>query len=60
MNENGVRLRSVDRLEIICIMDNYVNLTSSVERKEVQKVRSRVLKRMGREWFEKKFSFARV
>jgi len=50
-----VRLKSVDGLEIICLMDNCVDLTSSIDREEVQSVRSWVPKRMGTEWFDKSF-----
>jgi len=55
MDEDAVRLRSVDRLEIICLMDNCVDLMSSVGREEVQNVRTWVPERMGKEWFDKNF-----
>lgn len=55
MGEGAVKLRGVDRLEIICLMDNCVDFTSSIEREEVQNVRSWVPKRMGKEWTDKNF-----
>ncbi|MBS7647168.1 MAG: MBL fold metallo-hydrolase [Candidatus Bathyarchaeia archaeon] len=53
MSEDVVKLEGVDRLEIICLMDNCVDLTSSIEREEVQNVRSWIEKRMGKEWVDK-------
>ncbi|MBS7608363.1 MAG: MBL fold metallo-hydrolase [Candidatus Bathyarchaeia archaeon] len=49
------QLRSVDCLEIVCLMDNCVDLTSSIEREEVQNVRVWVPKRMGKEWADRNF-----
>ncbi|MEM3090376.1 MAG: MBL fold metallo-hydrolase [Candidatus Bathyarchaeia archaeon] len=51
----GVLLKEVESLEVICLMDNCVDLTSSINRREVQSVRSWVAKRMGKEWVEKNF-----
>jgi 7,8-dihydropterin-6-yl-methyl-4-(beta-D-ribofuranosyl)aminobenzene 5'-phosphate synthase len=50
-----VRLREVDHLEIVCLMDNCVDFTSSIGKREVQSVRSWVVQRLGREWVEKHF-----
>jgi len=55
MSGKSVSLREVDSLEVICLMDNCVDLTSSINRREVQGVRSWVAKRAGKEWFEKNF-----
>jgi 7,8-dihydropterin-6-yl-methyl-4-(beta-D-ribofuranosyl)aminobenzene 5'-phosphate synthase len=57
MSVEKVFLPEVDGLEIISLMDNSVDLTSSVDRVEVQPVRKWVEKRMGREWVEKHFRF---
>jgi len=50
-----VKLSSVDCLEIVCLMDNCIDLMSSIDRGEVQGVRSWVEKRMGREWVNRNF-----
>ncbi|MEM1589377.1 MAG: MBL fold metallo-hydrolase [Candidatus Bathyarchaeia archaeon] len=50
MSEEAVKLKSVDRLEITCLMDNCVDFTSSIERENVQNVRAWVAKRFGEEW----------
>ncbi|MDW8040139.1 MAG: MBL fold metallo-hydrolase [Nitrososphaerota archaeon] len=57
MNGHAVSIRRVDRLEIICLMDNCVDFTSSIEREEVQNVRSWVSRRMGKQWAERNFRF---
>jgi len=51
----SVSLREAESLEVICLMDNCVDFTSSISRREVQGVRTWVAKRMGKEWFEKNF-----
>ena len=50
-----VSLREVESLEVICLMDNCVDFTSSISRREVQGVRSWVEKRMGKDWVKKNF-----
>ena len=50
-----VRLKSVDRLEIICLMDNCVDFTSSIQRKEAKNVRVWVVERMGEKWARRRF-----
>lgn len=55
MSSKLVTLREVDSLEIICLMDNCVDFTSSINRREVQSVRSWVVKRMGEKWVEENF-----
>ncbi|MEM2440739.1 MAG: MBL fold metallo-hydrolase [Candidatus Bathyarchaeia archaeon] len=55
MSGDIIKLRSVDHLEIICLMDNCVDLMSFIDRKEVQNVRSWVENCMGREWVDKNF-----
>ncbi|MGB9684100.1 MAG: MBL fold metallo-hydrolase [Candidatus Bathyarchaeales archaeon] len=56
MNSEHVMLREVDGLEIICLMDNCVDFSSSIDRREVQSVRSWVAKRMGERWVREHFS----
>jgi 7,8-dihydropterin-6-yl-methyl-4-(beta-D-ribofuranosyl)aminobenzene 5'-phosphate synthase len=56
MNSEHVMLREVDGLEIICLMDNCVDFSSSIDRREVQSVRSWVAKRMGEKWFMEHFN----
>lgn len=56
MSKKHAALREVDALEIICLVDNCVDFTSSVDRSEVQGVRSWVAKRMGEKWFKEHFS----
>ncbi|MEM3549584.1 MAG: MBL fold metallo-hydrolase [Candidatus Bathyarchaeia archaeon] len=55
MSIKKVFLPEVEGLEIISLMDNSVDLTSSIDRVEVQPVRKWVEKRMGQEWVEKHF-----
>ncbi|MEM3874281.1 MAG: MBL fold metallo-hydrolase [Candidatus Bathyarchaeia archaeon] len=55
MFSKGVSLKEAEGLEVICLMDNCVDFTSSINRSEVQGVRSWVAKRMGKEWFERNF-----
>lgn len=50
-----VRLKRADCLEIFCLMDNCVDFTSSIERREVQNVRMWVAKRMGEKWVKQRF-----
>lgn len=57
MKEEHYKLREVEGLEIICLMDNCVDLTSSIEKSEVKNVRSWVAERMGSEWAEKHLRF---
>lgn len=55
MGVKNVLLREVEGLEIISLMDNSVDLMSSVDKVEVQPVRKWVSERMGMEWVEKRF-----
>ncbi|MEM2249737.1 MAG: MBL fold metallo-hydrolase [Candidatus Bathyarchaeia archaeon] len=55
MSCKGVSLREAESLEVICLMDNCVDFTSSINRREVQGVRSWVAKRMGKRWVEENF-----
>ncbi|MEM3565562.1 MAG: MBL fold metallo-hydrolase [Candidatus Bathyarchaeia archaeon] len=55
MSGKRVQLKEAESLEVICLMDNCVDFTSSINRREVQGVRSWVVKRMGKEWAEKNF-----
>lgn len=55
MSVRHVSLKEVDNVEVICLMDNCVDLISSINRQEVQGVRSWVAKRMGEKWFKLNF-----
>ncbi len=56
MSREHVMLREVDGLEIICLMDNCVDFSSSIDKREVQGVRSWVAKHMGERWVREHFS----
>ncbi len=47
-----VPLKDAESLEVICLMDNCVDLTSSINQREVQSFRSWVAERMGKKWVE--------
>ena len=55
MVNQTVAIREVDSVEIISVMDNSVDLTSTIQRKEVQQVRNWIRDRMGKEWIKKHF-----
>lgn len=50
-----VTLNEVDCIEIISLADNNVDFSSTIEKKEVHKVREWVENRMGEEWVKKHF-----
>jgi len=55
MRMETVRLKRVDCLEIVCLMDNCVDFTSSMERWGVQNVRMWVARCMGEKWVKQCF-----
>lgn len=55
MSVEAVKLRNVERLEVTCLIDNCVDLTSSVEKENVQNVRTWVSKRLGENWARRRF-----
>ena len=52
---NQVALKEVDGVEIISLADNTVDFQSTIERKEVHRVREWVKNRMSQEWVKKNF-----
>lgn len=50
-------LKEVDSVEILSLMDNSIDLLSTVNRKEVKPMRSWVRERMGEEWVRKHFRY---
>lgn len=57
MNSNNITLREVDSVEIVSLVDNSVDFTSSIERRDVEQVRKWVTKRLGEKWIEKHFQY---
>jgi len=56
MSGKIVSLREAESLEVICLMDNSVDFTSSISHPEVQGVRSWVVKRMARNGLKRIFA----
>ena len=50
-------LKEVDGVEILSLVDNSIDLLSSVNREEVKPLRSWVRERMGEEWVKKHFRY---
>ena len=53
---NRVLLREVNGVEIISLMDDTIDFSSTIQRKEVSKVRKWTKNRKGAEWAKKNFS----
>jgi len=55
LDAENVKLKEVDRAEIISLMDNSIDFISTVHRKEVQQVRKWIKERMGERWVTEHF-----